>query len=191
MSEGLDASRLAGFSDGVFAVAITLLVLNVQVPSEPIRLSALLAAQFPNDVVFVLTFAIVGIKWLNHHRMFARIRRVDTTLNILNLLLLMGICVVPFTAALVAKYVATPDAAHASTVYGAVWALNGLLYVAIFAYARRAGFVEAVASDRRTAVLYALGPFGYLAGAALSYANVYAGLAVYLVFVLLYVPPQR
>jgi len=53
----------------------------------------------------------------NHHRLFALIRRVDTIVNVLNLLLLLGICVVPFTTALIAKYMMTPDAAFASVVY--------------------------------------------------------------------------
>jgi uncharacterized membrane protein len=59
---------------------------------------------------------MVGIKWLNHQRLFAPIHRVDTTLNILNLLLLLGICAVPFTAAIIAKYMTTSDSAFASMI---------------------------------------------------------------------------
>jgi Endosomal/lysosomal potassium channel TMEM175 len=109
--EPLSSSRLVGFSDGVFAVVITLLVLNIQVPSETISLHTLVSRQFPSYVIFIVTFAMVGIKWLNHHRLFALIRRVDITLNILNLLLLLGICAVPFIAAMIAKYMTTSDAA--------------------------------------------------------------------------------
>jgi uncharacterized membrane protein len=125
MGESLEASRLVGFSDGVFAVVITLLVLNIQVPSEPISLHALMAQQCPSYLIFIVTFAMVGIKWLNHHRLFALIRRVDTLLSVLNLVLLLGICLVPFTAAMIAKYMTTPDAAFASVIYGIVWTING------------------------------------------------------------------
>jgi uncharacterized membrane protein len=188
--EPLDASRLTAFSDGIFAVAITLLVLNIQVPSERITLSALMAQQAPGYAMFVLTFAMVGIKWLNHHRMFSLIRRVDTTLNVLNLLLLLGVCAVPFTAALLAKYTTTPDAALASLVYGIVWAVNGFVYTAIVAYAQKMGFSDSARGLRRMTWLYLIGPMGYLVAIGVSFVNIYAGVFLYLAIVLLYVPPQ-
>ncbi len=189
--EPLDASRLIGFSDGVFAVAITLLVLNIQVPNEPISLRALVTQQCPSYIMFIVTFAMVGIKWLNHHRLFALIRRVDTTLNILNLMLLLGICAVPFTAALIAKYMMTPDAALASVVYGIVWTINGFLYTAILAYARKKRFVEPSPGTRGMVTLYVIGPLGYLVAIGISFLNIYAGIVLYLAIVSLYIPPQR
>jgi uncharacterized membrane protein len=189
--EPLSASRLVGFSDGVFAVVITLLVLNIQVPSEAISLHTLVAQQFPNYVIFIVTFAMVGIKWLNHHRLFALIRRVDTALNILNLLLLLGICAVPFTAAMVAKYMTTSDAAFASMIYGMVWTINGFLYTAILFYARKKGFTESSRGTQRMVTLYIIGPLGYLVAIGVSFWNIYAGIALYLAIVLLYIPPQR
>jgi uncharacterized membrane protein len=189
--EPLETSRLTAFSDGIFAVAITLLVLNIQVPSERISLPTLMAQQAPAYAMFILTFAIVGIKWLNHHRMFTLIREVDTTLNVLNILLLLGVCVVPFTAALLAKYMTTPDGPLASLVYGALWAFNGLLYTAIVAYAQKKGFAERRPEMRRMTLLYLAGPLGYLVSAAVSFLNIYVGVAMYLAIVLLYLPPQR
>ncbi len=190
-SEPLNATRLAGFSDGVFAVAITLLVLNIQVPAENISLRALLKQQCPGYIMFVVTFAMVGIKWLNHHRLFTMIRRVDTVLNILNLLLLLGICVVPFTAAMIAKYMTTPDAASASIIYGVVWTINGFLYMAILAHARKKGFAEESAGTRRLLGLYMIGPLAYLIAIGISFVNIYAAIALYLAIVALYIPPQR
>jgi uncharacterized membrane protein len=105
--EPLEASRLIGFSDGVFAVAITLLVLDIHVPSEKTSLRELLREQGPNYLMFVVAIVMIGIKWLNHYRLFALIRHVDTIVDVLNLLLLLGICVVPFTTALIAKYMMT------------------------------------------------------------------------------------
>jgi uncharacterized membrane protein len=189
--EALDASRLVGFSDGVFAVAITLLVLNIQVPAESMPLHALLRQQAAGYVMFVVTFVMVGIKWLNHHRLFTLMRRVDTMVNILNLALLLGICVVPFTTAIIAKYMTTPDAAFASAIYGIVWTVNGFLYTAILAYARRRGFVEQSAITGRIVRFYLVGPLAYLGAVAVSFLNIYAGIAIYVVIVSLYVPPQR
>jgi uncharacterized membrane protein len=177
--EPLEASRLIGFSDGVFAVAITLLVLDIHVPSEKTSLRELLREQGPNYLMFVVAFVMIGIKWLNHHRLFALIRRVDTIVNFLNLLLLLGICVVPFTTALIAKYMMTPDAAFASVVYGIVWTINGFLYTAILAYARSSGFIERPAVTRRMVLLYVIGPLGYLAAIGISFLNIYAGIALY------------
>jgi uncharacterized membrane protein len=189
--EPLDMSRLVSFSDGVFAVAITLLVLNVQVPETPIRLGDLLHQQFQHYLIFVVSFIMVGIKWLNHHRMFTLITRANTALNILNLTLLLVICTVPFTAAIIAKYLPTPDAALASVVYGIVWVAVGCLYTIIYVYADKAGLTAANSTSRRTAILYFAGPVGYLIAIGLSFVNIYAGLALYVVIVTLYIPPQR
>lgn len=189
--EPLRASRLVGFSDGVFAVAITLLVLNIQVPDKAISLHALVAQQLPSYVMFVVTFAMLGIKWLNHHRLFTLIRRVDTTVNILNLALLLGICAVPFTTSLLAKYMRAPDAALASSIYGAVWVMNGFLYTAILAYAMRRRLVEPSPDIRRMFPLYIAGPLSYLIAIGTSFLNIYAGIALYLVTVSMYVVPQK
>lgn len=189
--EPLEASRLIGFSDGVFAVAITLLVLDIHVPGEKMPLHTLLKEQGPNYLMFVVAFIMVGIKWLNHHRLFGLIRQVDTTLNILNLFLLLGICIVPFTTGVVAKYMITPDAAFASAIYGAVWTINGFLYTAILVYGRRSGFIDRSAVTERMVRLYLLGPLSYLVAIGISFLNIYAGVAIYLVVVSLYVPPQR
>jgi uncharacterized membrane protein len=189
--EPLDMNRLVSFSDGVFAVAITLLVLNVQVTDAPIGLGALLHEQFPHYLIFVVSFIMVGIKWLNHHRMFTLITRANTTLSILNLVLLLIICTVPFTAAIVAKYLRSPDAALASIVYGVVWVVVGCLYTILYVYADKAGLTAANSTSRRTAILYFAGPIGYLVAIGLSFVNIYAGLALYVGVVMLYIPPQR
>jgi uncharacterized membrane protein len=189
--EPLDMSRLVSFSDGVFAVAITLLVLNVQVPESPISLGTLLHEQFPHYLIFVVSFIMVGIKWLNHHRMFSLISRANTTLSILNLILLLTICTVPFTAAIMAKYMRTPDAAFASVVYGIVWVAVGCLYTIVYVYADKARLTAANATSRRTEILYFAGPVGYLFAIGLSFVNIYAGIALYIAIVALYIPPQR
>lgn len=195
--ESLGGSRLAAFSDGVFAVAITLLVLDLHVPraDQSESLGTLLRSEFGAYVVFFLSFAIVGIKWLNHHRMLSRMRGADTTLILLNLMLLLGVTIVPFTTALLARYLRTPDAALASMLYGLVWTVNGLAYTLVLGYAQRQGFTIAdgrSASERRMLRFYALGPIGYAIGSALSFVDVYSALALYAVVVSAYIiPPPR
>lgn len=195
--ESLGGSRLAAFSDGIFAVAITLLVLDLHVPSpgQAVSLGTLLRGEFGSYVVFCISFGIVGIKWLNHHRLLARIGAADTTLIMLNLWLLFGVTIVPFTTALVARYLRTPDAATATMLYGLVWMMNGFAYTFVLGYAQRRGLTLVdgrSASERRMLRLYALGPIGYAVGAALAFVDVYAALALYVVVVSAYIiPPPR
>jgi uncharacterized membrane protein len=139
----------------------------------------------------VLSFAIIGIKWLNHHRLFALIRSADTTLIVLNLVLLLGISVVPFTTALLGRYLTTPDAPLASVVYGIVWTLNGIAYTLVLGYAQRNGLAPAprTTAERRVFLLYVIGPFGYAVGAAVSFFGIPLALAIYALVVAAYIPP--
>src|SRR5713101_4626010 len=95
-----ETNRLEAFSDGVFAVAITLLVLNIKPPPDAklddIQLWSALLGQLPTLLAFVTSFATIGIMWINHHRLFNHIKRTDTSLMLLNLLLLLVIVFIPY-----------------------------------------------------------------------------------------------
>jgi uncharacterized membrane protein len=128
--------RFEAFSDGVFAIAITLLVLEIHLPDAETlsneQLLHYLAHLWPQLLTYVTSFATIGIIWLNHHSTFVHIERVDRGTLALNLLLLLTVCFVPFPTALVAKYGALP----ASTVlYGATLTAMGLSYGALWYYA--------------------------------------------------------
>jgi uncharacterized membrane protein len=99
--------RLEAFSDGVIAIAITLLVLEIHVPhvEGDESLWHELLEQWPSYVAFILSFVTIGIMWVSHHSMFERIGLVDRKLLFINLLLLMGIAFLPFPTSLVASYV--------------------------------------------------------------------------------------
>jgi uncharacterized membrane protein len=101
----MPTTRMEAFSDGVFAIAITLLVLEIEVP-EPGggSLGHELAAQWPSYAAFVVSFLTIGIIWINHHAMVRRLRLVDHSILIWNLLLLMTVSALPFTTALMATY---------------------------------------------------------------------------------------
>src|SRR5712691_3411828 len=106
-----ETGRLEAFSDGVFAVAITLLVLNIKVPGidlppsklpDDTSLWSMLLNEWAMLAAYGTSFATIGVMWLNHHRLFAYIKRTDTGLLLLNLLLLLIIVFIPVPTALVA-----------------------------------------------------------------------------------------
>ena len=115
-----DTARIEAFSDGVFAIAITLLVLDLKVPRELHEgqtLTSALAHQWPAYVAFVTSFLTILVMWINHHRMFTLIGRADDRLLIFNGLLLLGITVVPFPTSLVAEYLGHDGQRTAALVY--------------------------------------------------------------------------
>ncbi|MEC5193129.1 MULTISPECIES: TMEM175 family protein [unclassified Arthrobacter] len=94
--EEVDTGRLEAFSDGVFAIAITLLVIDINVPETPGTLAHRLAAEWPSYLGFAISFAMIGIMWLNHHQMLREIRAADHGLVVTNLALLATVTVIPF-----------------------------------------------------------------------------------------------
>jgi uncharacterized membrane protein len=102
---GMSVGRLEAFSDGVLAIVITLLILEIKVPvGEDGRLGTALARQWPQYSAFLLSFLIVGIIWLNHHATINLLRRTDYKIQVLNLILLLPVTVLPWPTALLAEY---------------------------------------------------------------------------------------
>ena len=136
-----ETGRVEAFSDGVFAVAITLLVLNIHGlpnPSNPIPdadLWNLLRDQWPIYLAFVTSFATIGVMWINHHRLFTHIKRVDTNLFALNLLLLLVIVFIPFPTALLASYITHPEYHYAALLYSATDILLAISFNLLWRYA--------------------------------------------------------
>lgn len=142
--EEVGTNRIEAFSDGVFAIAITLLILNIHIPSDPIppgegTLWVLeeLGKQWTNYLSFFLSFLIVGVVWGNHHTMFSYIKRSNHYLIILNLLLLLSIVVIAFTAALLGHYIGTAGQQAAVMVYSGVLVIGGVFYNLLWWYASR------------------------------------------------------
>src|SRR5947207_397527 len=127
-------SRLESFSDGVFAVAITLLVFNLQVPHLPAgaisvpALGSALFAQWPSYLTFITSFATILIMWASHHGIFKMVYRADTPFLFANGLLLLLVTVVPFPTSLVTQYLITPAASLACAVYAAVFVVINVAY---------------------------------------------------------------
>ncbi len=116
----MSKSRLEAFSDGVIAIAITLLVLDIRVPPPHHGgLARQLGAQWPSYAAYATSFLTIGIIWINHHLMLDRLRQVGHSVLFLNLLLLMMIGVLPWSTALMADYLrAGSGASLAAAVYG-------------------------------------------------------------------------
>ncbi|HEV2438504.1 MAG TPA: TMEM175 family protein [bacterium] len=133
----MGTSRLEAFSDGVFAIAMTLLVLDLKVPpavpGAPPLWKALLH-QWPAYLAFVTSFATVGIMWINHHLNFTLIRRTDHTLLVLNGLLLLGVTFLPFPTALVAAYVGHGERVSAA-VYTGTFVVISVVWNVLWRYA--------------------------------------------------------
>lgn len=164
-----ETARVEAFSDGVLAIVITLLVLELHVPRELTSDAALrtaLAHEWPAYLAFLTSFATVGIMWVNHHRLFTLIGRVDHWLLMLNLLLLLTICVVPFPTAIVAEYLGQDGAQTATLVLGGIFVCTALVFNALWRYAssgRRliAAHIPQAVIDAQTRQ-YRFGPVFYL-----------------------------
>jgi uncharacterized membrane protein len=131
-------NRLEAFSDGVLAIAITLLVIEIHPPElhQGETLAQALWAQWPSYVAYLVSFLTIGVIWLNHHRVFEQVIRVDGPLLLLNLNLLLWTGLIPFPTAVVAEHLggAGEAAQTASALYSGVLLLMGLSFGALFAW---------------------------------------------------------
>ncbi len=125
---------MEAFSDGVIAVAITLLVLDIQVPTDLQHhsLAHELGRNWPHYAAYVVSFITIGIIWVNHHAMIGRLRETDHAILLLNLLLLMSIAVLPFATKLMAEYVNKGKGQHlAAGIYAGSFLAMSLLFSAL------------------------------------------------------------
>lgn len=128
-----ETGRLEAFSDGVYAVAITLLALDLQVPklgnaASGKAVAAALLRQWPSYLAFITSFFSVLIMWVNHHTIFKLVQRTNARLLFANGFLLMITTAVPFSTSLVTQYLQYPAAKVACAVYGATFVLISLAY---------------------------------------------------------------
>jgi uncharacterized membrane protein len=129
-----DPSRVLALSDGVFAIVMTLLVLEIHVPElrggQTLRVA--LQEVRPSFVAFLISFVVVAISWAGHRDLFAHVRRTDRSLVWLNILYLLPLSILPFGAALISRYQSDPVAL---TMYGTLLVLMALTRLAMWLYA--------------------------------------------------------
>jgi uncharacterized membrane protein len=188
-SDLAETNRLEAFSDGVFAIAITLLVLELHAPElgEGQRLWPALLHEWPQFAAYLASFAILGIMWINHHSMFRQIERADRGLMFLNLLLLLWVTLLPFPTSLFAEHLEDKSSnGHvAAAVYSATLTLSAIAFSLIWWYVLRHHLVEHNMSKKeiRTSLLrYSVGTVIYAATIGLSFVS--AQLTLLIVFLL-------
>jgi TMEM175 potassium channel family protein len=187
----MSKSRLEAFSDGVFAIAITLLVLTIAPPSDYRNLGHQLTSEWPALAAFVVSFAVIGIMWLNHHSVFSHFEHVDRGLIYLNMLLLMTITFLPYPTGVLGHALAKGENARtAAVIYAVVMALNAWVWTALWLYGShrrrllRPGFPEA---ERSTATrMFSIGVVMYTLSIGVAFWNAAAFLAVQALFALYY-----
>ena len=193
----MDSRRAESFSDGVFAVAITILVFNLLpiadktagIGAGTVTLTAShLAHYWASYLAYVVSFLTIGIMWLNHHQMLAQVSKVNRMMLVLNLFLLMGIVAIPFPTALVADHLTGTDGSNgqatvATVTYGLVMIVISISFGATWLYMTshqdELGARRAVRAPRLSTVRFTGGNVGYVAGTLIALISPVAALIIF------------
>ena len=191
-----EPGRLGAFSDGVFAIALTLLVLELHVP-EPAAGESIAAAtirEWPALLAFLVSFAFVGLFWIHHHHMLSLVKAVDHRLLQLNLVLLFAVALMPYFTGFLAAYLQHPSDRSSVVVYGlgiafacAAWCLDWW-YVTGHAELHAAPLSPSFVRVSRW--IYGVGPAGYLLATALATLSAAAAVVVFLGLPVVYFLPR-
>jgi uncharacterized membrane protein len=201
----MDSRRAESFSDGVFAVAITVLVFNLLPIADKTAgdlTARTLGHYWPAYLAYVVSFLTIGIMWLNHHTMLSQVSRVDRPVLVLNLVLLMGVVAIPFPTALVADHLNDSGAGKVAAVaYGLVMILISIGYASTWVYVaahqQALGARRRVATPRLSTFRFTAGNGGYVVGTLVALAwpvgalIIFALLAIYYLFEHLPVPGEE
>lgn len=180
--ETKETNRIEAFSDGVFAIAVTLLVLELKVPqlaeeAGSGELWSALLHRWPSYAAYLVSFMTILIVWVNHHRLFTIIQRSDSRFLFINGLLLLVVTTIPFLTALLAEFFEKPSASVACAIYSGMFVLLALAFNAFWRYAYRNHLLaRTVTAQQITAISRSLwfGPLTYFVAFALAFVNVYA-----------------
>jgi uncharacterized membrane protein len=174
------------FSDAVFAITITLLVLEIKPPTDDTHLLHGLLALWPSYLAYAVTFLFIGQVWANHHVMFDHIRAADRFVLLLNTLLLMAVVFLPFATSVLAGALRSGDGERTAVVfYGIAFAVTALTFNAVWQYAQRHRLLsKALDSAGATAISrrFQLAVVWLATGALLGVALPVAGVAVIAAF---------
>lgn len=179
----MSTGRAEAFSDGVFAVAITVLVFGL-LPIGAGKLdTGILLRAWPQYFAYVVSFLTIGIMWMNHHTILAHVARVDRPLLVLNLLLLLGIVAVPFPTALVAEHLRGPEGGVATVTYGLVMIVISAgfagLWVYVVTHAPALGAALPPEALRSSIPGFTLGGAAYVVGTLVALASAVVGMAIF------------
>jgi len=193
--EQSETSRIEAFSDGVFAIAITLLIIEIHVPgrSQSETLGHELLRLWPSYLAYLTSFLTIGVMWVNHHHVFSLIDRADRTLMFLNTLLLMMIAFVPFPTAVLADFIRTDGARAGAVLYGSTMTVTAILFFVWWRYVSkdRRLIAEEVRDEDVADITkaYTPGTLMYGGAALLAFASPWVSAALYLLIALFYALP--
>ena len=195
-----DTGRIEAFSDGVFAIAITLLIIEIGVPhleDEPpgTTLPQALVGLWPSYLGYVIGFLQIGVIWANHHNRFRFIERSDHGLLFLNILFLMCVAFIPFPTALLAEYLerTASERETAGVIYAGTLAVTAVFFTLLWLYAAANRLVDRNLDPSLVRAMtrrYLLGTVAYLLVFVLAYVNVAASLILIVILALLFVLPE-
>jgi uncharacterized membrane protein len=185
-------ARVEAFSDGVFAIAITLLVLDLKVPPGPFDgdhalFHALVDEKFLTTcLAFFLSFVSILVMWVNHHRIFTLVQRVDDAFLYWNGLLLLFVTFVPFPTSLLAEHLTQHAARGAAAMYAGTALMISLAFTVLWRHAIRDARLLAPDTEKEVEELsrqYRLGPIAYLIALGLAYFSAWASVGLCLLLV--------
>lgn len=187
-AEVKETARVEAFSDGVFSIAITLLVLELRVPSagdltsRGLSLGEALLRQWPSFLGYVTSFATILVMWVNHHRLFTLIRRTSSLFLYLNGLLLLAVAFVPFPTAVLAAHLEDAGSRTAAAVYAGTFFAIAIFYNLLWRYAsadnRLLGRSIRESDRDRITRRYRIGPTAYLIAFLLAFVSVPASVGL-------------
>jgi uncharacterized membrane protein len=192
----MDTNRLEAFSDGVFAIAITLLVLEIKVPQSGAPLGEELLSLWPSYFAYAVSFFVIGAIWINHHAMFDHIVRADHKLLLLNTFHLMFIAFLPFPTAVLAHGLQHgSDVPLATSFYGGTLTIIGIFVVAMWYYATRdhRRLVENISREetRRFGRRLLVGPTSYAIASLIALIVPWLALTIYIALNVYFLWPRR
>lgn len=200
VDEEKQTGRLEAFSDGVFAIAVTLLVLELRAPMpgtlhEGESLFHALWHEWPSYLAFVTSFVTVLIVWINHHNLFKMIRRTDHNFLLLNGFLLLVVTFIPFPTNVLAEYIQQPDARTASVFYAGTFLAMAIAFNVLWRYASHDGRLLARDADqslvRTINKQFRIGPLTYVFCVVAALINAVAGFALVIVLAVYWALPEH
>jgi uncharacterized membrane protein len=189
----MNTNRLETFADGVFAIAATLLILNVdaQVAEDVPHLGERLLRIWPSYAAYAVTFFTIGIVWVNHHTVMSQIDRADRVFLFLNIGFLMFVAFAPFPTRLIAEHIRGEGARAATLMYGITLVLVAAMFNALWLYASVGARLLRMDHDpkvvRGITRSYALGPVTYLAATLISIVSPTVGVILFAAITAFYI----
>jgi len=187
--------RLAAFSDGVFAITITLLVLEIKIPDIPENLIATelpveLWHLVPKIIGHILSFVVLGLYWIAHHNMFMHIKRHDHTLLWLNILFLLGVASIPFPTGLLGHY---PNERIAVISYAGVLFLTGVFLNIIWWYATTHKLIDDGTTPQFIDFVHRyirIAPIMYLVSIGVAFLSLTLAKLIFVIVAIIYILPN-